>query len=580
MGKKLFYGGLGTVFLIGLFLFIAGWILQYVAFPAILKSQVKKSLVLGRDGDKLNEFANDWLNSKYAVQMQYYIYNYTNSIEMINRGMKPDAIEKGPYTYRQVNEYVYQDFMDNDNLFEYIEENWYYFDANSSCIDCDPYKDFVIMPDLIFNGLFDQLSTLGLDPSMLGPILGIIEIPLIGYKAGPFISNVNDLIMKGYISPLVNMFTQLSNILNDQDIYGGVFKILLESIAETLAEQKDNLNQNNGTTAQTRYYTIKTGKDDYKNVGQVISQRPTLFNETINTIPEEWWNGYNNLTCKNPEYATEFRGTNGDYFAPFIDKDTKLSAYIEDVCRSLDFIYLEESKVGEIDTYRFVIDPLAFNYTIDENCGFCRQLKVDMYGKKAGDFCLPTGLLDASGCKGGAIVFSLPHFLQADKSVQQFFPRAKPDPAKHQTILDIEPTSGTVLAARKRLQINSICGGLPAPYDKVPTGAYPIAWVDNSYYADDDTLKKAKDALVTPKKIVLLVSFIAGVGFGGLLMLIAIIIFIIRKVNIRSRTPSSLASTLNRQAQTMESPPIYRQRSDGDSIVVRRIPRAKVEPEW
>lgn len=64
----------------------------------------------------------------------------------------------------------------------------------------------------------------------------------------------------------------------------------------------------------------------------------------------------------------------------------------------------------------------------------------------------------------------------------------------------------------------------------LPSGAYPLAWVDNSYYADDDTLKKAKDALVTPKKIVLLVSFIVGVGFGALLMLIAVSIFIIQRV--------------------------------------------------
>uniref|UniRef100_A0A914Z9C6 Uncharacterized protein n=1 Tax=Panagrolaimus superbus TaxID=310955 RepID=A0A914Z9C6_9BILA len=86
-----------------------------------------------------------------------------------------------------------------------------------------------------------------------------------------------------------------------------------------------------------------------------------------------------------------------------------------------------------------------------------------MYGKKAGDYCLPTGLLDASGCKKGPVAFSLPHFLESDKIVQQFFPRSKPDPSKHQTYLDIEPTSGTVFAARKRLQINAVCGGLPTP---------------------------------------------------------------------------------------------------------------------
>ena len=40
-----------------------------------------------------------------------------------------------------------------------------------------------------------------------------------------------------------------------------------------------------------------------------------------------------------------------------------------------------------------------------------------------------------------------------------------------------------------------------------------------------------------------------------------------------NRSPSSLTSTLNHQAQTMESPPIYRPRDDGASVLTKRIPR-------
>ena len=52
-----------------------------------------------KDDGELNEFADDWLNSKYTVKMEYYIFNYTNALEMVNRGMLPDAVERGPYTY-------------------------------------------------------------------------------------------------------------------------------------------------------------------------------------------------------------------------------------------------------------------------------------------------------------------------------------------------------------------------------------------------------------------------------------------------------------------------------------------------
>ena len=247
-------------------------------------------------------------------------------------------------------------------------------------------------------------------------------------------------------------------------------------------------------------------------------------------LEKPFWTGAS-PNCTDPEFASELRGTNGDYFAPFIKKNTKLSAYIEDVCRSLDFVFEQESKVGEIDTYRFIIDPSAFNYSINENCGFCSKVSMDMYDKQAGNYCLPDGLLDASNCKGPGIILSNPHFYGAARIVQKWFPRLKPDPSIHQTYLDIEPTTGTVLAAHKRLQVNFLAGKSLAPFALIPSGAYPVAWVDNTYYADDKTLKKIKDDLITPQKVVKLLCFIVGVGLGALLMIIAIAICIIRQVH-------------------------------------------------
>ena len=58
-------------------------------------------MVIGlKDNGQLNDFANDWLNSNFTVLMQYYIWNYTNAIEIVDRGMKPDAYQVGPYSYR------------------------------------------------------------------------------------------------------------------------------------------------------------------------------------------------------------------------------------------------------------------------------------------------------------------------------------------------------------------------------------------------------------------------------------------------------------------------------------------------
>jgi hypothetical protein len=67
--------------------------------------------------------------------------------------------------------------------------------------------------------------------------------------------------------------------------------------------------------------------------------------------------------------------------------------------RTMDFIYQEESKVQDIDTYRFIIDSTMFSSSLHDNCGYCRKLPRDMYGREAGSYCLPDGILDLSGCE-------------------------------------------------------------------------------------------------------------------------------------------------------------------------------------
>ena len=160
--------------------------------------------------------------------------------------------------FRQVNSYPTHNFSDDGDTLEYREESWYYFDPSSSCTGCDPEKDFVIIPDLIFFTLFDSLSELlplfGLPPSvtsMLSSILKLVKIPLIGYKSGPFIQvvsplreqlkisgyafqNVDALIMRGYVSPFINMLEQIDLSLNQDSSTGSTVGGLLNFLIEYL----------------------------------------------------------------------------------------------------------------------------------------------------------------------------------------------------------------------------------------------------------------------------------------------------------------------------------------------------------
>jgi len=64
--------------------------------------------------------------------------------------------------------------------------------------------------------------------------------------------------------------------------------------------------------------------------------------------------------------------------------------------------------------------------------------------------------MDISRCKKGApIVLSAPHFYKADPYlVNHEVKGLRPEKALHETFLEIEPLTGLVLNAARRIQIN------------------------------------------------------------------------------------------------------------------------------
>ena len=57
------------------------------------------------------------------------------------------------------------------------------------------------------------------------------------------------------------------------------------------------------------------------------------------------------------------------------------------------------------------------------------------------------GLLDLQGSYNVPIIMSTPHFLDADESLPEAIDGVDPDPEKHITFLNIEPTTGKHLQA-------------------------------------------------------------------------------------------------------------------------------------
>lgn len=123
---------------------------------------------------------------------------------------------------------------------------------------------------------------------------------------------------------------------------------------------------------------------------------------------------------------------------------------------------------GETRTFRFSPSETTFDSPTDspENACYCLTQP-----------CLPSGLLDISGCKPGSPIYmSWPHFMYGDPQLRKDIEGMSPDPEKHSFQFDVVPVRSTAdgrsdsdskwllslqkygisLAARARLQMNVI----------------------------------------------------------------------------------------------------------------------------
>ncbi|XGW27454.1 hypothetical protein V3C99_007785 [Haemonchus contortus] len=529
------------LFLVGAGLLISGIVVLVKVFPDIVTKSVNKNKVFGLNDDgTLNDFTKTWAYPSYISTMQYWAFDYRNTIGILNRALYPDVDEKGPYAYDETILNSQIKFVDNGEKMQFAQATQYVFNPAKSCPTCDPKKDTVTIPDISFFLGMAQIDAFV--EKILGnkQLEGVCQLLLkdkcpklaeifereIGsfmdlFKTGPFVTvTVDQLIFSGYVSPLVSQLAdrliKISNKLLGTDIP------LVNGTAFTVA-----LNTENGTT--DTLYTVLTGKTDYSRAGYTISFT-SLHNESLpsngDKLPSQWWPGAETKSCNG--HALLLEGTNGDIFKSFIKQNESLPLYISDVCRSATLKYEKVVTVQGITGYRYILPAEEFDYSISDNCGFCNPNTLSKYGAynlPVNSTCLPSGLLDISGCQNSPVIISKPHFYQASNIVRSFVPRFKPTYDNDETTLDIEPTTGSVLAANKRLQINMLLNQFSTigEYSVLRPGAYPLIWLNESFIMDSGTRDDLNSSLFKPKNIVKIICWCA-IGVGSFLMILSAIL--------------------------------------------------------
>ncbi|KAM9331139.1 lysosome membrane protein 2 [Gastrophryne carolinensis] len=435
-------------------------------FMGMVESQVKKATVL-QNG---TEVFNSWANPPPPIFMKFYFFNVTNPQEVLS-GEKPVVDEIGPYVYREYQTKEDIEFLRNGTEVSAVSPKTFVFDPELS--KGNPKTDLIRTINIPVVTLLDQ-ATKSKYSAFLRPILnGALKT----YNQGVFVTRTAHELLWGYKDPILSLIHTLRP--NISDMFGLFY----------------NMNMTNDGK-----YVFLSGSEGYLDFTQIVE-----------------WNGQRKLTWWTSDTSNMINGTDGTSFHPLIDKDELLYIFPSDLCRSLHVAYNSSTSVKGISAFHFVPPASIFaNATVNpDNAGFCVP---------KGN-CLPSGLLNVSQCKQDApIVLSFPHFYQVDESVANSIVGLNPNQADHETFVDVNPMTGILLKAAKRVQINIYVSKNPEfeVTQNIQTLYFPVMHLSETVLLDDDSSVKIRSLLLKARVVANIPFIIMGLGilFGVIFVIL------------------------------------------------------------
>lgn len=360
------------------------------------------------DLDNLNEFITaKWIDPPVLPKLKLYVFNFTNSDEFLkNSNVKPKLQELGPYVFQEL---WFKDnikWKNDDNLIEYNQVKSFKFLPSESN---GKLRDQVTVPNIpmiaALNAMKDGSPILR---RSIGAILEVLD-------QDKFESLTVRKLLFGYANPLIKL---ARDVLPKEKSYPHeLFGLFV------------------GQNATSRG-TLEA-KTAINNIGDIAQL--TKFNGK-SKLP--WWSGDK---CNKLEGSTD-----GFVFRPNLSKNDEIRVFNRDLCRSIPLKFSEEFvDPNGIPGYRFVPPSDVFGTPAEnpDNACFCNN--------PDGNCNTPSGVFNVSACQFGSPTYlSWPHFFQADPKLVDAVEGLKPDQAKHQFSIDVQPKLGSGLGGKIRSQLN------------------------------------------------------------------------------------------------------------------------------
>jgi len=494
MGKQCKIATFISCSVVGLLFLGAGCVLIHI-FNDLIHSKVEEaeSLAEGTDAYKA------WQKVTVPVFFQVWMFDVVNYMEVANNGEKPVVVQMGPYTYREQREKWDLQYDNDLGTVTYRENKTLIFDREKSAGPETDTFHCVNLPMLTILSMLKYQNTL---------VKMAVEAALKVTSESLFTKlSVADL-MWGYDDPLL---TEIHKILDP-------FKLNI-----TIPGKFGLFYGTNGS--DDGLYTIHSGVKGTDNFGQILS-----------------WNGQKKLNIWTSDIANAINGSDGTLYPPFISTNTTKYLFSSDLGRSLGMEYTGPVTIKGIDLDRFMAPASTFgNLTVNPyNAGFCTP---------AGN-CLPSGLLNVSALRQGApVVMSMPHFLGCDPKQLNAVRGLNPKLEEHSSFLDLEPMTGVVMNAGKKLQINVYMDKIDGFKElaNIKPIYFPVMWLNESAELGQADADKFKSQVLDTLKITDAVQYGLIATGGFILMLVLGLMVKARWASGQSSKPQDLTHLVTSQ---------------------------------
>ncbi|XP_044030623.1 lysosome membrane protein 2 isoform X4 [Siniperca chuatsi] len=403
-------------------------------FRTLIHNRLKKEIVLV-EGSRVFE---SWKTPPPPVYMEFFFFNVTNVKEFLE-GAKPEVKQVGPYTYR---EYRYKD---NVSMLE-----------NNTKVSAYNTKSFVFLREKsVGDPAVDNITTVNIPAwAVMTKVKGsfwkssMVSIWMNSFGSGLFTTRTVDELLWGYEDPL------LARVASSNPEVETVFGLMYKKNGSNDGE-----------------FVYHTGEQNYMDYGRV-----------------ETWKGQSQLTFWTSNQSNSINGSDGSAFHPLLNKNERIYIFTPDLCRSIYMEFEKDVAVKGIPAYRFTPprSVLASKEENPANEGFCVRPEE----------CLGTGLLKVSPCRRGApVVASFPHFYLADSKYVAAIEGLSPQRKHHQTFLDLNPTTGVIVRANKRAQVNVLLSRIPGfPKTRgLNDTIFPVMFLNETSTEEDTSYSPVSD---------------------------------------------------------------------------------------